>query len=142
MAKRTTQQTTIWAGVVLALGIGIYYWFRSDDELPSSTQTDPNLPDATITQNFADETAQSLLNAMDTFGTDEESLEEILTQLVSLNTNDLIMIWNSFGTPLYLWGTQGAYIGQPTNLGGWLTAELSGELLDEYRLVFINVASF
>ena len=142
MAKRTTQQTTIWAGVVIALGIGVYYWFRTPEEQPSAANTDPHLPPPNITQNFADETALSLLAAMDNLGTDEAALENILDELVLLNTNDKIMIWNSFGTPLYMWGMQGAYVGTPTNLGGWLSGELSGQLLEDYREVFSNVAIF
>ena len=137
MTKRTTQQTAIWAGVVIVLAIGLYYWYRE----PADTLLLPEGIDPIIDDSYAQATAQSLFDAMNQPGTDEESLEYIYNELLDKNDADLVLIWNAFGSPKYFF-TGEAYLGSNQNLGGWLNAEISGDLLEKYRLLFINVAPF
>lgn len=138
MAKRNTQQTAIWAGVVIVLAIGLYYWYRE----PADTLLLPEGIEPTIDESYAQATAQSLLDSMNQVGVDTDSLENIYNELLDKNDSDLVLIWNAFGSPQYFWSGEATYLGAPQNLGGWLNAEISGDLLENYRLLFINVAPF
>lgn len=138
MANRTTKQTGIWAGVVIALAIGVYYWFRT----PMVSVPMPVGIEPTIDGVYSQATAQSLYDAMNQAGTDEDSLEAIYNELLDKNTADLTLIWNDFGDPKYFGFGESTYLGQEQNLGGWLNAEISGDLLENYRLLFINVSAF
>jgi hypothetical protein len=140
MAKRTIQQTAVWATVVIILAAGWYYWSRPPKEIIEPPVWDDP---PTIDPVFAENTAQSLYDAMQGIGTDEEALRSIYDSLVALNLNpiDLWMIWEDFDSIV---AAQSSY---SDNLGGWLNSELSstgddGTLLNDYRVLFAPIAAF
>ena len=83
--------------------------------------------------------SQQLYMAMDQWGTDEET---ILNLLADLNRDDLLLVIQTFGLKEYD-GQQGVHdlatsylTGKNLNLQGWLKAELGGKDLDQVKAFF------
>lgn len=77
--------------------------------------------------------ANSLLTAFDDgwAGTDTEAVKEIRQKYVG-RPRDLARLWNAFGMPKYGVVGKAVFGGTPTNLRGWIKAELSGYEADAW----------
>ncbi|BDD02465.1 hypothetical protein [Persicobacter psychrovividus] len=88
----------------------------------------------TIDENQARMMANSLYQAMASFGTDEATIMNIFRQLQS--KDDALLVIKHFGQKRYLAGTRSAFLGQQMNLMLWLKAELSGNYLESISKKF------
>ena len=73
-----------------------------------------------ITQTQATQIAENMYNAMNRFGTDEQTLFDSVTPL---NGEDLTLVVKTFGIRRYFVNGSGWLIGQNLSLQGWLKAE-------------------
>jgi hypothetical protein len=99
-----------------------------------------NTSKLTITNSDATIIAQNLLNAMDRWGTDEESILDNLSRVRS--KDDLNLIIKTFGIrPKSFSGLADTFLeshfeGVMKNLAGWLRDELSGSELKAVKAIF------
>jgi len=66
----------------------------------------------------------------------EMSHEPVMNLLRQMNGAELVAVYNAFGTPKYFMGQEAAIFGNPTDLIGWLKAELSPADLQEAQHIF------
>ncbi len=80
---------------------------------------------------------RNIYNAMDKFGTDEET---IFRNLQGLNKNDLLYMMKVFGIKPYYGGTHAAtwFVHYKKNMKEWLKAELSGSDLKKVKKIFLE----
>lgn len=131
----------IWAAVVLAAVLTVYFWKKKSDSTKAIGNLTINKSNLTITNNQAIIIAENLLNAMDQWGTDDAV---IISNLQTLRTDDLLLVMKLFGVKAY----NGAGLATSTlgklmfsndmNLVGWLHQELSGDSLDQVTNIFRN----
>jgi len=101
---------------------------------PSLKNTSINKSRLTITTSDAGLFANTLYGAMLDFGTDEETIYNIMNKINS--KDDMLLVIKSFGMKQYLWGTRAGLIGQNYNLIGWLKFELSTSELAKIKPKF------
>lgn len=92
---------------------------------------------ATITNEQAKAYAQRLFLAMEDYGTDEDSIDEVYYLLVD-NPYNIRMVYNAFGLKDYGVFGSPSWIssGTPTDLKGWFKNELAGKRLDQWNALF------
>ncbi|MGD9930137.1 MAG: hypothetical protein AB7U05_08965 [Mangrovibacterium sp.] len=135
----------VWLAALVVLVI-IFFNLRKkrDDETDSEKAVDSLDVDekqVTISDNEATIRAESLLAAMDGYGTDETA---IIQNLTGLNKDDLLLIIKKYGVKPY----NGAglatrsyeikFFSQDLNLLGWLRRELTGSALNQVKAIFEN----
>lgn len=146
MAKRTTEQTLIWATVVVGSGYLIWRWLFKDTlpelEPPAECTISDGIP--VLDDDTAKIEADTLYAWMQNLGSEEE---EIISTLAMYNCCDLQSIWYQFGYRYYLlygwidnqpdWETWlDETFGTPLNLGDWLLAEMNDNRLEEIVPIF------
>jgi hypothetical protein len=100
---------------------------------PSNTVIVPSK--LSITQAQGAQIAQNMFEAMNRFGTDEDTLFDSVTPL---NSEDLKLVVKIFGLRSYFGHGYGAILGQDKSLQGWLKAELSGKNLEDMQALFLE----
>jgi len=86
----------------------------------------------TISSSEAQEIADTLYDAMDKFGTDEET---VFQELEGLNQADLLLVINKFGERK-MSGAYGIKLGKAKSLIDWIKSEFSGYELDKVKEIF------
>lgn len=144
-----------WVLVLVAAIIGIYIAVRKgvidlfDGKSPEEKQAEEEIEKLeydgnklSVTTSDAILIAQQLLSAMDQYGTDEET---IVTLLTDLNRDDLLFVIKLFGIKQYNGAGQSVGLdkylySQNLNLAGWLKAELedSPKYYDQVKAIFKN----
>lgn len=78
--------------------------------------------------------AQTLYQAMASFGTDEDAIYAVFSKVKS--KDDLLLLIKQFGLRKNLWGSRAGIIGQNVNLITWLNTDLSKRELKKIRPLF------
>lgn len=126
-----------WKQILLVIGgLIVFRKIRAATNTNVMTNVYPTMG-ATITNQQAKAYAQRLYQAMESFGTDEDAIDEVFG-LIQNNPYNLRAVYNefanrdygSFGSPAFF------NVGTPTDLKGWVTNELSGKRLDQWRALF------
>lgn len=86
-----------------------------------------------ITTIDANMIGQRLYQAMKGFGTDEATL---FSELQNLTAQQLISVYNAYGTPYYFLYGGDPYFGSPLDLFGWFNEELSGNKLAQMKQIW------
>ena len=146
MAKRTTQQTLIWAGVVVGSGYLIWRWLFKDTLPELAPPEECTIADGipVLDDDTAKIEADTIYIYMQNIGTEEE---EIISILNNYNCCDLQSIWYQFGDRYYFltgwvdnqpdWSTWiDQTQGTPLNLGDWMLAEFNDSRLEEIVPIF------
>ncbi len=124
-----------WLYILLAFVV-IYVWrkmFLGTTKIEHNYKTTGN---ESISKADAAALANRLFLAMDGVGTSNDVIKSVLLQ-VSNNLDNLRLVYNAFGTKEY--GTFGSPVwgsGTPTDLKGWLHAELSGGDYASWAVLF------
>lgn len=112
---------------------------KTEKEMQNELET-LNTRSATLSDSQATIIAQNLLNAMDRWGTDEESIIDNINQ--AQNAADLNLIIQKFGIKPYdgtgladTWASR-QVAAVMKNLPGWLRSELGGSSLRQVKSVF------
>ena len=87
----------------------------------------------TFTQQEAQTIADRLYFAMADIGTDENLL---FSSLQNLSAQELIMVYNAYGTRSYAYSGSWFGIGYPLDLFGWFNKELSGNDLNRMKQIW------
>lgn len=80
-----------------------------------------------------------LYQAMDSYGTDEDTIFSVLNSLKTLD--DFNYILKDFGVKKYFLTGHGAFLGDDLNLIGWLQAELSTDDMVKVKTILNNLGS-
>jgi hypothetical protein len=75
-----------------------------------------------------------LYQAMDQFGTDEDTIMDVFKSLKS--GDELLYIIKSFGVKKYFMGTHSGILGSDLNLVGWLKNELSDSYISQISTIW------
>lgn len=121
------------AGVVFLIGRKIYQKLQEGAKSKAAekaTERQVDRANLTIDDDKAITLANSLLEAMNKGGSDEESIDNVFAKIKT--ADDFLLVSAKFGKVPYsrLWGKQTSG-GTPLSLVGWLRAELSGRRLSK-----------
>lgn len=129
---------------ILGVGIGIIavrklFFKRNPDG--TSVKVAPSMKDTviakenlTITVSDAGLYANTLYGAMQSYGTDEDTIYSIIDKI---NTkDDMLLVIKAFGMKKYSWGSRASFFGEEYNLIGWLRAELDDDEIQQIKLKF------
>ncbi len=97
-----------------------------------------------LTNSMVDALALRLYNAMDGFGTDENTLLEVYRLLEKCDREAVVSVYNAFGTHKYSLVGEFWFVGNEMNLIEWLKAELknSSPILKNYLSLFSKYGLF
>lgn len=125
--------------------LGYKYLKRNKNTDGTSKSVAPSIATMTIASNNltinVDEAglmAQSLYNAMQGFGTQEDVIYSVFERIKT--RDDLLLVIKRFGLRKNLNGTRAAFIGRDINLIGWLKEDLKESELAKIKPVFDKFA--
>ena len=88
----------------------------------------------TITPGDAALFANTLYSAMNTAGTDEQTIYSTIGRIN--NKDDMLLVIKTFGMKRYWLGERALFMGEPLNLIGWLRAELNNSEIAKIKPKF------
>ena len=134
--KEQLTSTGIKIGIpVVLIGVGVFAVKRmlkgkkvnadgtSKSEAPALNNMVVRRSELTITPGDAALFANTLYSAMNTAGTDEQTIYSTIGRIN--NKDDMLLVIKTFGMKRYWLGERALFMGEPLNLIGWLRAELN-----------------
>lgn len=127
--------------IVSGVAVGGYFIYKKVTEVNNSIALgeNPNEPKSGLTAFQAQKAADTLFNAMNRLGTDEQAIYEVLT---GLTYNDFVKVSDAFGKRYYQkqMGMEGGYLfDEAYGLYEWLRFELSNDDFNHFHHIMPGV---
>ena len=145
--KEQLTSTGIKIGIpVVLIGVGIFAVKRmlkskqvnadgtSKSEAPALNKMVVRRNALTITPGDAALFANTLYSAMNSAGTDEQTIYSTIGRIN--NKDDMLLVIKTFGMKRYWLGERALFMGEPLNLIGWLRAEFSNSEIAKIKPKF------
>jgi len=130
---------TIAMGIIAYLVLKKFGFIGASKDPASKTVDDINVNASNLSFSTTDLDSKTdlLYQAMDRFGTDEDTIMEVFDSLRT--KDDLLYIIKSFGVRKYFLTGHGLLLGDDINLIGWLKNEVSDYYITEIQTIFTKL---
>jgi hypothetical protein len=145
----TDQQLKVLGWAVGTIGIGIIIYLtlkkfgiiggKASDAQSAVDKTLVNKSNLSVAESDLLYKTDQLYEAMDQFGTDEDTIMSVFNSLKTLD--DFNYILKAFGVKKYFLTGHGAFLGDDLNLIGWLQAELSDDYMTQVKTIINKLGS-